>query len=443
MTIGAVPQLLKHQGFTSDSQGTPLNGSANAIFNLYAEETDGESIWTQTVSLTFDNGYYSITLGPGTPELSIEIFDGSELYLGMTLEGQTEFSPRMKIGSMPYAFRAKAVEGEVKAVGGLVVDGVEVIDSDQQWTGNNISFNDLEDIPSDLADGDDVGLEGSGTGGTLAKFTESGLGDSLMVESDGNIGVGTDDPQSTVQIAGGLQIEDDTGDCVSGKEGTLRWHENKIEVCDGNSWGAISSGSIGHSQGQAGLSCKTILDSGSSQGDGTYWIDLDGSGGDDPFEAYCDMTTDGGGWTRMAKFTNTSYNIVGSTYTNGFGQPLDDDYVIQCSKFSNYDPNNVFMRIKMGDVTDFYKPTGGAPLCQMLSESPGRHHQWSNTHNGNYVTPSYYGGHLGGCANGWPSDGRNYISFWGGGGSNSGCCHYTFSDGGAWSRAFTIDLREP
>ena len=300
MTIGAVPQLLNHQGYMADNQGTPISGSANATFNLYSEDTGGQSIWTQTVSVTFDAGYYSVILGPGTPELSIDIFSGSDLYLGVTLEGQDEFLPRMKIASVPYAFRAGSVEGEVKAVGGLVVDGVEVIDSNQQWAGTNISFNDVADIPSDLADGDDVGLEGSGTDGTLAKFTESGVGDSVVVESDGKLGIGTDDPQSTFHVAGGVQISDDSGDCVEGKAGTLRWHENQVEVCDGTSWGAISSSSIGHSQNLAGLNCKAIMDAGASQGSGEYWIDPNGGDTDDAFVAYCDMTTDGGGWTLVS-----------------------------------------------------------------------------------------------------------------------------------------------
>ena len=37
---------------------------------------------------------------------------------------------------------------------------------------------------------------------------------------------------------------------------------------------------------------RPILDDGYSTGDGTYWIDPDGTGA---FEVYCDMTTDGGG----------------------------------------------------------------------------------------------------------------------------------------------------
>ena len=53
----------------------------------------------------------------------------------------------------------------------------------------------------------------------------------------------------------------------------------------------------GQSSETAGFSALQILNDGYSVGDGIYWLDPDGPGGADPFQAYADMTRDGGGWT--------------------------------------------------------------------------------------------------------------------------------------------------
>ena len=293
----SVPNYLTHQGRILETDLTPLSGVVNLEFTLYSQAEGGDLLWTETLNTSFDDGFYTVTLGTLTP-ISIELFTQSELYLGITTDSSEEFSPRQKISSAPYSFQAGSVQGAVNALGGLRIDGIFVIDETGQWVGppvgmneeelatylstnsyvtqsdlfsgsfndlsnipedildgddglsesdlenylteNNYltsteidqrvfsgSFNDLSNIPADILDGDD-GVLGTGTPNMLAKFTaEDTLGDSVIIESEGNIGIGTEAPDAKLEVVGVMMastFRGSSGNTVYGnvwREGTL------------------------------------------------------------------------------------------------------------------------------------------------------------------------------------------------------------------------------
>ena len=127
-------------------------------------------------------------------------------------------------------------------------------------------------------------------------------------------GDGTVFPNATEIVADGVDSDCDGGEiCILDADNDGHGNENgltqisidadcsdaneaffdNIDDCDD------SSSLYNPTLGCWGTDCQDVLNNGWGNTNGVYTIDPDGPGGNTPFDAYCDMQSDGGGWTRI------------------------------------------------------------------------------------------------------------------------------------------------
>lgn len=166
--------------------------------------------------------------------------------------------------------------------------------------------------------------------GTFGVYDTGKAADVLSIDATGAVTVpGTLKAAGTMQFASGqafgfrvANLGAAPGTCDASLRGTLYFDTAKgaFYGCDGVKWIRFGEALPQGNQANPGLSCETIKASGVGTSD-IYWIDPDGNGGNAAFEAYCDMTTDGGGWTLMAKVNIDDRYSVGEPH-NWFSQQL-------------------------------------------------------------------------------------------------------------------------
>jgi hypothetical protein len=107
---GAVPHLISYQGKLTDKNGKPLKGTYDISFRIYDVETDGNLLWEEThQEVTLEKGVFSVILGSVT---NLDLLFDKQYFLEIEVDGEV-MSPRQKITSAGYAFRAESAEKAV------------------------------------------------------------------------------------------------------------------------------------------------------------------------------------------------------------------------------------------------------------------------------------------------------------------------------------------
>lgn len=100
------PTVMNYQGRLTDSAGVPVaNAEYTLFFAIYDSATGGNSKWTEEQKVMTTDGLFSVLLGADTP-LKDSVFNSPDRYLGITLLGDPEITPRTRLASVPYAFRS-------------------------------------------------------------------------------------------------------------------------------------------------------------------------------------------------------------------------------------------------------------------------------------------------------------------------------------------------
>jgi hypothetical protein len=158
-TTAIIPTMINYQGFLTDQNGMALTGSYQITFALYYDSSSTASIvWDETHdAVNVEAGLFNVLLG-SNDTLTADDLSG-ERYLGIRVAGEPEMIPRMRLVSVAYSLNSE-----------------------------NANYADSANYAQNA---------------TYAKILSSSDGDpvdAVYVDDAGNVGIGTVNPTSRVEI---------------------------------------------------------------------------------------------------------------------------------------------------------------------------------------------------------------------------------------------------
>jgi hypothetical protein len=190
-----VPRLIKFSGVAKDEAGKPKTGLVGVTFSLYKDQEGGSPLWVETENVQADaSGHYTALLGSATADgVPLSLFSSAEVHWVSTqVSGQPE-SARVLLLSVPYALKA----ADAETLGGLPPSAFVQMNSNKASVATNSANSNPTANPAAPA------ITGSGTTDFVPLWTSSTkLGNSILYQTGGNVGVATKTPGAKLDTDG-------------------------------------------------------------------------------------------------------------------------------------------------------------------------------------------------------------------------------------------------
>lgn len=131
-TSAQIPRTISYQGVLADPKGTFINdGNHSLKLTLYPTATGGTSIFTEVQAVPVVRGIFNVIIGSATAIPATLSFDRA-YFLGVSVDGGAELSPRTALTAVPYAlYAARAAIAD-----GLSANATGVVSSINEKAGN-------------------------------------------------------------------------------------------------------------------------------------------------------------------------------------------------------------------------------------------------------------------------------------------------------------------